>query len=146
VHAVNPDHDDLRLRKVTPSEVDRLHHLAERVRQDLSASGLTVHATAEHDPLPDEGGGWIELDDIDDAGGGVWLHWELHPRVRETIRTALQRAQTDDPFLKVASQTYQHTITAVLATLTALGYEAERSRDDHRPYAVRVLAHPDVRA
>ncbi|MGI5133594.1 hypothetical protein [Streptomyces sp. CA-106110] len=140
------DREDLRLRKVTPSGVDRLHQLAERVRQDLSASGLTVHATAEHDPVPDEGGGWIELDDFDDAGGGVWLHWELHPRVREAIRTAIQRAEIDDPFLKVASETYKHTVTAVLATLTALGYEAERSRDDYRPYAVRVLAHPDVHA
>ncbi|MFC9617851.1 hypothetical protein [Streptomyces sp. NPDC056938] len=143
---MNPDREDLRLRKVTPSEVDRLHQLAERVRQDLSASGLTVHVTAEHDPMPDKGGGWIELDDFDDAGGGVWLHWQLHPRVREAIGTAIQRAEIDDPFLKVASQTYKHTVTAVLTTLTALGYEAERSRDDYRPYAVRVIAHPDVHA
>ncbi|MFJ9347296.1 hypothetical protein [Streptomyces sp. NPDC101237] len=143
---MNPDSEDLSPRKLAPSEVDRLRRLAERVRQDLSASGLTVHATAEHDPLPYEGGGWIELDDLDDAGGGVWLHWRLHPRVREAIRAAFKHAQVDDPFLKVASQTYASTVTAVLATLAALGYEAERSRDDYRPHAVRVLAHPDIHA
>jgi hypothetical protein len=66
--------------------------------------------------------------------------------VREAIRSAIQRTEIDDPFQKVASETYKHTVMAVPATLTALGYEAERSRDHYRPYAVRVLAHPDVHA
>jgi hypothetical protein len=34
--------------------------------------------------------------------------------------------------------------TAISAMLTTLGYKAEHSRDDFRPYAVRVIAHPDI--
>ncbi|MDQ0778539.1 hypothetical protein QF026_007005 [Streptomyces aurantiacus] len=46
--------------------------------------------------------------------------------------------------MKAASQTYQHMATAVIAMLTKLGYEAEHSRDDYRPHAVRVIAHPGI--
>lgn len=66
--------------------------------------------------------------------------------MREAIRTAIRHSQVGDPFLEATRQAYESTVTAVLATLTALGYEAERSRDDYRPYAVRVLAHPDIHA
>ncbi|MDQ0595835.1 hypothetical protein QF037_000180 [Streptomyces canus] len=133
------------LKKAMPDEVSRRCQLAEQVRQDLSASGLTVHRTDERGVTLGEGGGLkIELDDFDDAGGGVWLHWQLHTRTQEGVRAALQRGQADDPLLKAASQTYRHMATAIIAMLTTLGYKAEHSRDDYRPHAVRVIAHPDI--
>ncbi|MEU5698493.1 hypothetical protein ACFFS2_23285 [Streptomyces aurantiacus] len=136
-------------KKATPDEISRRCQLAERVRQDLSASGLTVHPADERGVTAAEGGGLeIELDDLDDAGGGVWLHWQLHTRTQDEVRAALRRGQADgplsDPLLKAASQTYQHMATAIIAMLTTLGYEAEHSRDDYRPHAVRVIAPPGI--
>jgi len=47
--------------------------------------------------------------------------------------------------LKAAGQTYKHMATAIIAMLMTLGSKAEHSRDDYRPHAVRVIAHPDIR-
>lgn len=144
MHTVNPE-DSFGLRKAAPGEISRLRQLAEQVRQDLSASGLTVHPTDQHGVALGEGGGLeIELDEFDDAAGGVWLHWRLHVRTQERVRAAIQRGQTDDPLLKAASQIYEHMVTSIIAMLTSLGYEAERSADDYRLYAVRVIAPPEA--
>ncbi|WP_351236139.1 hypothetical protein [Streptomyces sp. NPDC002133] len=70
------------LRPLVPSEVNRLRELAAAVRSDLARSGLVIRDPEEPDWETSPGGLETELDEFDDAAGGIWLHWQVHPALR----------------------------------------------------------------
>ncbi|MFD4228785.1 hypothetical protein [Streptomyces sp. NPDC058545] len=131
------------LRPFDASEISRLQKLATAVKVDLSRSGLAVREAGEEpDRHTAPGGLVIDLDQVDDEVGGLWLIWELHPVVRQSVREAVQQGRTSDPVIQASVDVHERTAEAIVCMLNALGYGAERSDDSHRPFAVRVLTGP----
>ncbi|MGW1066203.1 hypothetical protein ACWD4F_17005 [Streptomyces aureus] len=125
-----------------PVEIDRLRRLAVAVKVHLSRSGLVVRdAGAEPDRRTAPGGLVIDLDPVDDEAGGLWLTWELHPAVRQSVREAVQR-RTGEAVIQASVDVHERTAEAIVCMLDVLGYEAERSDASHRPFAIRVLTGP----
>ncbi|MGW3634749.1 hypothetical protein ACWD7F_32135 [Streptomyces sp. NPDC005122] len=125
-------------------EIDRLRQLATAVKADLSRSGLVVRdAGEEPDRLTAPGGLEIDLDQVDDELGGLWLTWELHPAVRQSVReAALRQGRTGVPVIQASIDVHERAAEAIVCMLNALGYEAEQSDASHRPFAIRVLTGP----
>ncbi|MEU2583029.1 hypothetical protein ABZ612_08715 [Streptomyces avermitilis] len=130
-------------RSLDANEINRLRQLATAVKADLSRSGLVVRdAGEEPDRQTAPGGLEIDLDQVDDEAGGLWLTWELHPAVRQSVREAVQQGRTGDPVIQASVAVHERTAEAIVCMLTAAGYEAEQSDASHRPFAVRVLTGP----
>ncbi|WP_351236137.1 hypothetical protein [Streptomyces sp. NPDC002133] len=47
-----------------------------------------------------------------------------------------------DPVIKAAGHVHERMAPAILCMLEALGYVAEESNDDYRPFAIKVLSGP----
>ncbi|WP_046733053.1 hypothetical protein [Streptomyces humi] len=125
-------------------EIDRLRRLATAVKADLSRSGLVVRDVGEEpDRQTAPGGLEIDLDQVDDELGGLWLTWELHPAVRQSVReAALRQGRTRDPVIQASVDVHERTAEAIVCMLKVLGYEAEQNDSSHRPFAIRVLTGP----
>ncbi|WP_406839997.1 hypothetical protein ACICHK_34650 [Streptomyces sp. AHU1] len=124
-------------------EIGRLRQLATAVKADLSRSGLVVRdAGEEPDRQTAPGGLEIDLDQVDDEAGGLWLTWELHPDVRRSVREAVQQGRTSASVIQASVDVHERTAEAIVCMLNALGYGAEQSNASHRPFAVRVLTRP----
>ncbi|WP_406402730.1 hypothetical protein OH805_26060 [Streptomyces sp. NBC_00879] len=130
------------LRPLAPGEVNRLRKLAAAVRADLARSGLVTHDREEPDWETSPGGLETELDEFDDAAGGIWLHWRVHPALRRARAEALQDGRMSDPVIKAAGHVHERMSPAILCMLEALGYVAEESNDEYRPFAIKVLSGP----
>ncbi|MET7287919.1 hypothetical protein [Streptomyces sp. NPDC005573] len=142
MHAVDAE-KEFGPRSLGADEIERLRQLAGAVKADLSRSGLVVRdAGEEPDRLTAPGGLEIDVDEVDDEAGGLWLTWELHPSVRRSVREAVQQRRTGDPLIQASVDVHERTAEAIVCMLDALGYEAERSDASHRPFAVRVLTGP----
>ncbi|MEU8949367.1 hypothetical protein [Streptomyces sp. NPDC048489] len=125
-------------------EIDRLRQLATAVKADLSRSGLVVRdAGQEPDRQTAPGGLEIDLDQVDDELGGLWLTWELHPAVRQSVREAVQQqGRTRDPVIQASLDIHERAAEAIVCMLNALGYKAEQNDTSHRPFAIKVLTGP----
>ncbi|MFF4542550.1 hypothetical protein [Streptomyces aureus] len=130
------------LRTLTPSEANRLRELAEAVGEDLRRFGLAMYNREAPDWETAAGGLEIEVDAFDDAAGGIWLHWTVHPALRLASRGAHQSGRSNDPVIRAAGHVHEQMASAILSMLKALGYVAEDSDDDYRPFAIKVLSKP----
>ncbi|WP_326576857.1 hypothetical protein OG539_13670 [Actinacidiphila glaucinigra] len=130
------------LRPLTPSETDRLRELAEAVGEDLGQFGLTLYNREAPDWETAAGGLEIEVDAFDDAAGGIWLHWTVHPALRRASLEAHQSGRPNDSVIRAAGHVHERMASAILSMLKALGYVAENSNDDYRPFAIKVLSGP----
>ncbi|MGW1432912.1 hypothetical protein ACWD6K_30350 [Streptomyces sp. NPDC002431] len=128
------------LRPLAPSEADRLRGLAAAVAADLARSGLVVSGQQNQHRETSVGGLRVEVDEFDDAAGGIWLHWEGHPSLRKATIEALRGQRLDDPVIAAAGRIQERMASTILCMLGALGYVAEASDDDYRPLAVKVLS------
>ncbi|MFF3563221.1 hypothetical protein ACFYXS_24555 [Streptomyces sp. NPDC002574] len=68
------EENEERLRPLTPSEATRLPELAEAVGEDPGRFGLAMDDPEAPDGRTAAGGLAIEVDEFDDAAGGIWLH------------------------------------------------------------------------
>ena len=75
-------------------ESTALQKLARRVRDELAAAGLPVVAP-ELDPVL-AGGAEVDIDDGDDAAGGVFVGWQSSPRLRACTSRAFRLKQLDE--------------------------------------------------
>ncbi|MFE0628848.1 hypothetical protein ACFW3D_18030 [Streptomyces sp. NPDC058864] len=130
------------LRPLTPSEADRLRELAEAVGEDLGQFGLTLYNREAPDWETAAGGLDIEVDAFDDAAGGIWLHWSVHPALRRASLEAHQSGKPNQSVIRAAGHVHERMASAILSMLQALGYVAENSNDDYRPFAIKVLSGP----
>lgn len=130
------------LRPLTPSEADRLSELAEAVREDLGRFGLAMYNREAPDRETAAGGLEIEVDAFDDAAGGIWLHWAVHPALRRASIEALDSGRPNDPVIRAAGHVHERMASTILSMLKALGYVAEDSDDCYRPFAIKVLSGP----
>lgn len=128
------------LRPLAPSEVNRLRKLAAAVAADLVRSGLVIIDQENPRGGTSVGGLRVEADEFDDAAGGIWLRWEVHPSLREATIEALRGQRFDDPVIAAAGRIHEQMASAILAMLGALGYDAQVSDDDYRPFAIKVLS------
>ncbi|WP_407555279.1 hypothetical protein QOM21_35895 [Streptomyces sp. Pv4-95] len=113
------------------------------VKQDLARSGLVVRDVGEEpDRRTAPGGLEVEVDGTDDMFSGLWLTWELHPTVRSTLREAVRAGRPQESIVQASVDVHEQAANAVVCMLVALGYEAERNDESHRPFAVKVLAGP----
>ncbi|MEU8830796.1 hypothetical protein [Streptomyces sp900116325] len=128
------------LRPLAPGEVNRLRELAAATTADLARSGLVIFDQENPHWETSAGGLRVEVDEFDDAAGGIWLHWEVHPSLREATSGALLGQRLDDPVIETAGRIHEQMASAILRMLGALGYIAEVSDDDYRPFAIKVLS------
>jgi hypothetical protein len=130
------------LRPLTPSEADHLRELAEAVGEDLRRFGLATYNREASDWESAAGGLEIDVDAFDDAAGGIWLHWTVHPALRLASLEAHQSGRPNDSVIQAAGHVQERMASAILSMLEALGYVAEDSDDDYRPFAIKVLSGP----
>ncbi|MER5402128.1 hypothetical protein [Streptomyces sp. NPDC002599] len=130
------------LRPHTPSEANRLRELAEVVGEDLGQFGLAMYNREAPDWETAAGGLEIEVDTFDDAAGGIWLHWQVHPALRRASSEALGSGRLNDSVIEAVGHVRERMASAILSMLKALGYVAEDSNDDYRPFAIKVLSGP----
>ncbi|MFJ8882430.1 hypothetical protein ACIRJR_03340 [Streptomyces sp. NPDC102402] len=128
------------LRPLAPSKVNRLRELAAAAAADLARSGLVILGQENQQQEVSGGGLRVEVDGFDDAAGGIWLHWEVHPSLRKATIEALQGQRLDDPVIAAAGRIHEQMASALLEMLGALGYAAAASDDDYRPFAIKVLS------
>ncbi|MEU5820941.1 hypothetical protein [Streptomyces sp. NPDC047803] len=128
------------LRPLGPSEANRLRGLAAAVAADLARSGLVISGQQNQYRENSAGGLRVEVDEFDDAAGGIWLHWEVHPSLRKATSEALRGQRFDDPVIASAGRINERMASTILCMLRALGYVAEPSDDDYRPFAIKVLS------
>ncbi|MFJ4844908.1 MULTISPECIES: hypothetical protein [unclassified Streptomyces] len=130
------------LRPLSPSEAARLRELAKAVGEDLGQFGLALYNHEAPDWETAAGGLEIEVDAFDDAAGGIWLSWAVHPALRRASREAYQTGSPNISVIRAAGNVHERMAPAILSMLQALGYVAENSDDDYRPFAVKVLSGP----
>ncbi|GAA2434281.1 hypothetical protein GCM10010433_38700 [Streptomyces pulveraceus] len=128
------------LRPLAPNEVDRLRRLAAAVAADLVRSGLVIFGQQNQHRETSASGLRVEVDEFDDAAGGIWLHWEVHPSLQKATIEALRGQRLDDPVIAAAGRIHEQMASTILCMLGALGYVAEPSDDDYRPFAIKVLS------
>lgn len=117
-----------------------LQKLARRVRDELAAAGLPVVAP-ELDPVL-AGGAEVDIDDGDDAAGGVFVAWRTSPRLRACASRAFRREQLDEPALRHSSAIGAAMAQAMAQVLASAGFTVEDTRDEYRTHQLRVLAGP----
>ncbi|MBF9068954.1 hypothetical protein [Streptacidiphilus fuscans] len=122
----DPGVDGIGPKRLDPPAAAALLRLAARVERDLLAAGLEAKP---YEVTPStRAGAEVEVDAFDDAVGGVWLHWRVHPDV--------------DAETEAGGSVRIVMAEALVRTLAALGYRSEHGQDSLRPYAVRVLSGP----
>ncbi|MFC8229853.1 hypothetical protein [Streptomyces sp. NPDC057287] len=118
----------------------RLRKLAAAVAAGLARSGLVVFSRKNQQQETAAGGLRVEVDEFDDAAGGIWLHWDVHPSLRKATIEALREQRLDDPVIAATGRIHEQMASTMLCLLGALGYVAEASDDDYRPFAIKVLS------
>jgi hypothetical protein len=115
-----------------------LEKLALRVRDELAAAGLSVVAPGLDPVLA--GGAEVDIDDGDDAAGGVFVAWRASPRLRDCATRAFRLKQLDEPVLRHSSAVGAAMMQAMAQVLASAGFSVEDARDEYRPQQLRVLA------
>jgi hypothetical protein len=128
------------LEKVSAEERAGMERLASRVRNELAAAGLPV-ITPGLDPVL-ACGAEVDIDDGDDAAGGVFVGWLPSPRVRASTSRAFRLRQLDDPLLRHSSAITAAMMQAMDAILTSAGFTIEDANDDYRTHQLRVTDGP----
>ncbi|KAA6220660.1 hypothetical protein CP973_00400 [Streptomyces albofaciens JCM 4342] len=126
--------------KVGAEESARLEALASKVRDELAAAGLPVLAPGLNHVLA--GGAEVEVDEGDDAAGGVYVDWQAGPRLRECASRALRLGLMDEPVLRRPGQISAAMMHAMAAILSAAGFTVEDPDDEYRPHHLRVVDGP----
>ncbi|MEW1635272.1 hypothetical protein AB0469_14455 [Streptomyces sp. NPDC093801] len=126
--------------RVGDEESAALQKLARRVRDELAAAGLPVVAPELAPVLA--GGAEVDIDDGDDAAGGVFVGWQASPRLRACTSRAFRLKQLDEPVLRHSSAVRSAMMQAMVQVLASAGFSVEDARDEYRPQQLRVLAGP----
>ncbi|MCK2243024.1 MULTISPECIES: hypothetical protein [unclassified Crossiella] len=127
------------LPKVSEDRLRALHGLAADVRDTLAEAGLPMTG----DLAPGlRVGVRVEVDPADDEAGGVWVDWHTHPRLAEAAADCVNERRLDDPVLTRQGEVMEAMQQAMLAILTAAGFQAGDPDHDYRPYELQVTAGP----
>jgi hypothetical protein len=126
--------------RVGAEESAALEKLAHGVREELAAAGLPVVAPWLDPVLA--GGAEVEVDDGDDAAGGVFVAWRASPRLRACASRAYRLKQLDDPVRQHSSAVEAAMMQAMAQILASAGFRVEDARDEYRSHQLRVLAGP----
>jgi hypothetical protein len=124
---------------VSGDALKSLNLLAELAFGALELAGLPAHLQPKSLSIS---GAEIDVDTGDDAGRGVYVFWHPHPAVADAAADCVQRHQFSDPIIERSGTISLHMKSAIINILTSAGFEVEESRDDLRPFAVRVIAGP----
>jgi hypothetical protein len=110
--------------------------LAERVHDELVAAGLpmTLFWGVK------DAGAVVEVDPVADDSGGVWVSWQVHPRLSDAAADAVHQGRLDDPAIQRSGAVKQVMQTALLALLGGAGYQVEDPGHEYRPFQLRVVA------
>lgn len=122
-----------------PDALKSLNLLAEIVCGALELAGLPVHLQPKSLSVS---GAEIDVDSGDDAGKGVYVFWHPHPAVADAAAGCVQRRQFSDPVVDHSGRISLHMKDTIISILASAGFEVEESRDDLRPFTVRVIAGP----
>jgi hypothetical protein len=126
--------------RVGGEESAALQKLARWVRDELAAAGLPVVAPELAPVLAY--GAEVEVDDGDDAAGGVFVGWQASPRLRACASRAFRLKQLDEPVLRHSSAVGAAMMQAMAQVLASAGFSVEDARDEYRPQQLRILAGP----
>jgi hypothetical protein len=88
------------------------------------------------------GGAEVDIDDGDDAAGGVFVGWQASPRLRACASRAFRLKQLDEPVLRQSSAIGAAMMQAMAQVLASAGFSVEDARDEYRPQQLRVLTGP----
>jgi hypothetical protein len=127
------------LERVSAEVLAELERIAERARGELIAAGLPMAPTGVAPVLAQ--GFEIEVDDGAD-GGGVFLSWQCHPRLRDVSSRAYREARFNDPAFRHHGKVTDIVIEAMGAILTAAGFTVRPTEDEYRLPAWEVTAAP----
>ncbi|WP_326644727.1 hypothetical protein OG884_11070 [Streptosporangium sp. NBC_01755] len=132
--------------RVSAEASARLNRLAAQVRNALVTAGLPVLAPELAPQLA--AGAEVDVDPGDDAAGGVFVSWQVSPRLRDCALRELKYMRTppeDDA--EIAAVRHQGAISrammhAMIDVLTSAGFSAADAHEEYRPFALRVLSGP----
>ena len=127
-------------KRVSAEEAERQEALASRVRNELAAAGLPVLTPGLDRVLAS--GAEVEVDDGNDAAGGVYAGWLISPRLRECASRAFRFRLLDDPVLSHTSEIAAAMMQAMAAVLASAGFAVEDANDEYRSHQLRVTEGP----
>ena len=116
------------------------HELANRVRNDLAAAGLTVTGDLEIDYRV---GAHVMVDSEKDSAGGVWVAWKPHPHLAGAAATCLEDGRLDDPMVAQFGKVLEAMQVAMMTILQSAGYSVEDADEEYRPYELRITTASD---
>lgn len=121
-----------------PEEVlDERRRLAEQVQAALRTAGMPVHVVPGSDCAA---GAEVEVDNGDADAGGVFVSWEVDPRLSQVAGEHLIEGRTGSPLMQYYGAIGRHMRAALLEILRSGGFEAEPTWDDDmRPLSIVVL-------
>jgi hypothetical protein len=126
--------------RVSADERAGMDVLASRVRDELAAAGLPVLAPGMDPALL--GGAEVEVDDGDDAAGGVFVGWWASPRLRACTGRAIRLRELNDPLRRHSSEIAAAMMQAMAAVLSSAGFTVEDANDEYRSHQLRVVRGP----
>ena len=126
--------------RVSAEESAALEALAGKVRNELAAAGLPVRAPGMHPVLA--GGAEVDVDDGAGAAGGVFVGWQVSPRLQACAGHAFGLKHLDEPVLRHSGAIGAAMLQAMAAVLESAGFTVEEARDEYRPQQLRVLTGP----
>src|SRR5215467_11288755 len=108
--------------------------LSDRVFEELTAAGLpAVLANGQGRSLLAPGA-QIVVDELADAGGGVWVRWETHFVLRADAKEALSADRKDDQVIRLAGAAANAMQAAIAGILAAAGHEVAKDANDMSPF------------
>lgn len=79
----------------------------------------------------------IEVDTVDDDGGGVFVAWQSSSELLEEVRSALLAGGTGHPAIERDGRVSEIMVKALHELLTSAGFFVEPCDDEYRPYSLR---------
>jgi hypothetical protein len=113
--------------------------LADQVLMALAEAGLPMAGDL---PPGYRVGVGVEVNADDGEARGVWVGWHAHPRLAQAAADCVNEQRFDDPVLTRQGDVMEAMQAALLAILTAAGFQARDPDHDYRPYELQVVCGP----
>jgi hypothetical protein len=126
---------------VSVEVLEERYALARKVSSFLESLGFPSSVREGHESSP---GAVVAVDSGDYDSGGVFVTWNAGSDLEFRAARAVEIENFSDPAIELAGKTAGMMADTLLRLLQLAGYSAEMDDYDMRPFAVRVVAVPEV--
>ena len=110
--------------------------LADGLTRALELAGLPAYVDLNGD-VEQRAGAVIEVDTVDDDGGGVFVPWQSSSELLQESSSALLAGETSHPAIERDGRVSEIMVKALQELLTSAGFSVEPCDDEYRPYSLR---------